>query len=81
VFGFGIILWELWTREDVYPQFKFSYEIGTNVVKGMRPNIPDNCPPFWKNLMEQCWAQDPTSRPTFPQILQYLEQNIPANGQ
>jgi len=73
VFSFGVILWELQTRAPLYPQFKFSYEIGQKVVEGLRPPIPENCSPFWKNLMEQCWAADPNCRPAFSQIMRYLE--------
>jgi len=75
VYSFGIILWEIFTREEPFSQFKFSVEIGKQVVNGLRPPIPKSCPPVWKDLMELCWAQEPESRPTFKQVLHYIQSN------
>ena len=38
----------------------------------MRPDIPDYVPPAYKQLMEDCWEDDPTARPGFPDILNRL---------
>lgn len=35
------------------------------VQKGLRPAMPANTPPALAIVMEACWAQEPTQRPTF----------------
>jgi hypothetical protein len=41
--------------------------------EGKRPEIPKDCPKKLRELIEKCWAQDPTLRPSFEQI---AESNI-----
>jgi len=74
VFSYGICLWEFFTRTDPYegmPVFQIIFSVGT---EGMRPTIPDNCPPDYTALMKECWDVDPRSRPSFAAILQRLQE-------
>lgn len=50
--------------------------IPVKVTKGLRPNTQiKRCqPPGLKQLIEECWAQQPHSRPEFPVILHQIEQ-------
>jgi len=42
------------------------YEIQWKVVQnGLRPEIPQDCDPLFKELMELCWKADPSARPEF----------------
>lgn len=41
--------------------------------KGERPARPDGVPDFVWSLMERCWAQLPTDRPTFKDIVREME--------
>ena len=36
--------------------------------QGGRPEIPAAMPPPLRQLMEECWAQEPLQRPLFPAI-------------
>jgi hypothetical protein len=38
--------------------------------EGKRPEIPKNCPRRLQELIQKCWAQDPTLRPSFEQIVE-----------
>lgn len=38
----------------------------------LRPQIPTWCDPEWKSLMENCWAPEPSQRPSFSEISQKL---------
>jgi hypothetical protein len=42
------------------------------VTRSIRPTIPPTCPPDFRNMIEQCWAQIPYHRPTFATILEQL---------
>ena len=35
--------------------------------------LPDSCPAFLRQLIEDCWAEDPAARPGFPAIRQRLQ--------
>ncbi|XP_023737018.1 uncharacterized protein LOC111884952 [Lactuca sativa] len=72
VFSFGIVLWEILTREEPYANMHYGQIIGGIVNNTLRPTIPSDCDPEWRRLMEQCWAPDPVVRPSFTEITNQL---------
>lgn len=38
----------------------------------LRPQIPENCDPEWRKLMEECWSPEPEIRPSFTEITNRL---------
>jgi hypothetical protein len=47
----------------------------------MRPKIPDNTPEAFAKLMKRCWDRQPTSRPTFNDVIRELENmKLPVNS-
>lgn len=43
------------------------------IIDGLRPSIPSECATPFKNLVEQCWANEPDDRPRFTEIVKSLE--------
>ncbi|KAJ9562712.1 hypothetical protein OSB04_007872 [Centaurea solstitialis] len=72
VFSFGIVLWEILTREEPYANMHYGAIIGGIVNNSLRPTIPSDCDPEWRRLMEQCWSPDPMVRPSFTEITNQL---------
>jgi len=73
VFSFGIIMWELVSRQLPY-QGMNSAQVSVGVLtKGLRPSIPDRPPPPYAELIEECWHQDPDKRPSLLEILERLK--------
>ncbi|XP_058072114.1 uncharacterized protein LOC131221044 [Magnolia sinica] len=72
VFSFGIVMWEILTGEEPYANMHYGAIIGGIVNNTLRPHVPNWCDPEWKRLMEQCWAPDPASRPSFTEIANRL---------
>uniref|UniRef100_A0A1J3IYN0 Serine/threonine-protein kinase EDR1 n=1 Tax=Noccaea caerulescens TaxID=107243 RepID=A0A1J3IYN0_NOCCA len=68
VFSFGIVLWEILTGEEPYANMHYGAIIGGIVNNTLRPTIPSYCDSDWKTLMEECWAPNPTERPSFTAI-------------
>ncbi|KAK4285664.1 hypothetical protein QN277_002333 [Acacia crassicarpa] len=72
VFSFGIVLWEILTGEEPYANMHYGAIIGGIVNNTLRPTIPSYCDNEWRQLMEQCWAPNPSVRPSFTEIARRL---------
>jgi len=70
VYGYGIVLWELATREEVYQGLETTQIIAKVANESLRPPIPQDCP--WKDLMVKCWEENPHDRLQFSEIVQAL---------
>ncbi|CAN8312298.1 unnamed protein product [Cochlearia groenlandica] len=68
VFSFGIVLWEILTGEEPYANMHYGAIIGGIVNNTLRPTIPSYCDSDWRILMEECWAPNPMSRPSFTEV-------------
>lgn len=53
-------------------QIQLITEVGKN---GLRPSLDDekDCSKEWKEIITQCWSQDPQSRPTMKQVVEMIE--------
>ncbi|XP_008544863.1 dual serine/threonine and tyrosine protein kinase isoform X1 [Microplitis demolitor] len=77
VYAFGILFWYICAGHTKMPfafeQFHNKEQLWTSVRKGLRPerlaSFDDEC---WE-LMEQCWAGEPSRRPLLGAILPVLE--------
>lgn len=81
-YAFGIILWELYTREHPYANVmsSFLYEVEEAVLSKQRPPIPDDCPEEYAKLIRSCWADNPDERPSFTEIIQAIYVMIDRSG-
>jgi Janus kinase 2 len=86
VYAFGIVLWEVLTREMPY-RFLAQEAIPFNVTSNKRPchysesyqemkldfdELPHKS--AMNSLMEDCWSQDPDDRPTFAHCIRVIEE-------
>lgn len=65
VFSYGVVLWELLTGLIPYSDMTPLQAAVGVVQKGLRPPIPQNCPPPLADIMRLCWQRDPAVRPSF----------------
>eukprot|EP00565_Helicotheca_tamesis_P000075 CAMPEP_0185736386 /NCGR_PEP_ID=MMETSP1171-20130828/27732_1 /TAXON_ID=374046 /ORGANISM="Helicotheca tamensis, Strain CCMP826" /LENGTH=126 /DNA_ID=CAMNT_0028406985 /DNA_START=51 /DNA_END=428 /DNA_ORIENTATION=+ len=70
VYGYGIVLWELATRREVYEGLEGTQIIAMVANDNLRPDVPQDC--IWKELMVQCWSENPQDRPDFEEISRTL---------
>jgi serine/threonine protein kinase len=45
-------------------------------AKKMRPKIPQECPAYLRELIENCWQHDPRARPTAEEVVKTLTARI-----
>ncbi|KAL9986774.1 hypothetical protein ACROYT_G000968 [Oculina patagonica] len=73
VWSFGILLWEMATMGVVpYPTLTNS-ELCRLLKSGYRMERPDMCCDEVYELMSECWREDPSTRPSFSQLIDRLE--------
>jgi serine/threonine protein kinase len=76
VYSYSVILWELVYRKKPW-QGMNSMKVCHAVENGERlstVNPPSGTPEYIIKLMEACWLQDHERRPSFTEVLKFLEQ-------
>ena len=72
VYSYGIVLWELATREEVYEGLETTQIIAKVANESLRPPVPLDCP--WKDIMVKCWDESPSNRLEFFEIVEKLNE-------
>ena len=67
VFSFGIIIYDIITEKYLYSNISNCFVIPHLVLKGCRLEFPldKKIYPKIKELIEKCWSQNPSNRPSF----------------
>ena len=73
VYSYGIILWELLTRECPYEDMSAIQCALAVLNRNHRPEIPRWCPPPLQVLIRSCLKKNPDERPSFTEVLQILD--------
>jgi len=69
VYALGIIMWEITSHEKPFHNVAHDKVLALRILKGLRPEITIDTPPFYRDLMQKCWHSDPTQRPTAYEIM------------
>uniref|UniRef100_A0A671YEJ5 Protein kinase domain-containing protein n=1 Tax=Sparus aurata TaxID=8175 RepID=A0A671YEJ5_SPAAU len=72
-FSYGVVLWEMLTREIPFKGLEGLQVAWLVVEKNERLTIPSGCPASFAELLRNCWSTEPKGRPQFKQILSTLE--------
>jgi serine/threonine protein kinase len=74
VFSFGVILFELLAGRTSAPADLTRAQMRFRVaVREARPAIPEFVSPGARRLIRACWATNPDDRPSFDEIVEWLE--------
>ncbi|KNC47314.1 uncharacterized protein AMSG_11783 [Thecamonas trahens ATCC 50062] len=78
VYSFGIIMWEVLTRETLYDGVNPNAVMLKVSTGELRPHVADlanesKLRTVWRSLMVSAWQQEPESRPTFGAIVSELK--------
>jgi serine/threonine protein kinase len=75
VYSFGIILYELVSGNGMFSNEGNKMKLFGMMQCGKRPDIPDHVLPMSREMIEKCWSEDATKRPSFKEILETLEES------
>jgi hypothetical protein len=77
VYSYGMVLWDMATGEEAYSTYSPVQAAVGIAACGLRPEIPRDCPPVLRSLMNRCWGNFPLKRPQFSEIISILQrQNV-----
>ena len=68
IYSFGMIMWEFTTGKKPFHDRPHNHCLIKDILNGERPEITDDTPQFYADLMQRCWDANPENRPTAEEI-------------
>src|SRR5207302_5992888 len=72
VYSFGMVMWEFTTGKKPFHDKPHDHYLMMNILNGIRPQITEDTPEFYAELMKKCWDHSPENRPTAKEIFDCL---------
>uniref|UniRef100_A0A8C4QXZ6 receptor protein-tyrosine kinase n=1 Tax=Eptatretus burgeri TaxID=7764 RepID=A0A8C4QXZ6_EPTBU len=73
VWSFGIVMWEMMSYGERPYWNMTNQDVIQSIEEGYRLPAPIDCPLALHQLMLDCWQKERSDRPTFAQLLAYLD--------
>lgn len=73
IYSFGILMYEVFTRQAAYEGLRVGQIYHQVVVLGDRPAVPPDMPEDYELIMRRCWATNPAERPSVDMLLECLD--------
>src|SRR5437763_16466168 len=80
IYSFGMIMWEFTTGKKPFHDRSHNHCLIMDILKGERPQITDDTPKFYAELMKRCWDHNPENRQTAGKIWVCLEEYFGRGG-
>ena len=74
IYSFGMIMWEFTTGKKPFHDRPHNSSLISDILNGERPQITDDTPKFYSELMKKCWDHNPENRPTAKEIRDCLNE-------
>ncbi|POG77171.1 kinase-like domain-containing protein [Rhizophagus irregularis DAOM 181602=DAOM 197198] len=77
IYSFSMIMWELTSGIPPFNNRAHDLELSLDICrKGERPEIIENTPQCYVDLMKKCWNEDPLKRPASKEVLKIIKKWI-----
>ncbi|CAB4433761.1 unnamed protein product [Rhizophagus irregularis] len=68
IYSFSMIMWEFTSGVPPFNDKAHDLQLCLNICKGERPEIIENTPQCYVDLMKKCWDEDPFKRPSSEEV-------------
>ncbi len=69
IYSFSMIMWEFTSGVPPFNNKAHNLQLGLSICRGERPEIIENTPQCYLDLMKKCWEMDPLKRPTASEVM------------
>ncbi|RGB29134.1 kinase-like domain-containing protein [Rhizophagus diaphanus] len=76
VYSFSMIMWEFTSGIPPFNNRAHDIQLSLSICKGERPEIIENTPQCYVDLMKKCWDEDPLKRPSSEEVLKIIRKWI-----
>ena len=68
IYSFSMIMWEFTSGVPPFNDRAHDFQLSLSICKGERPEIIENTPQCYVDLMKRCWNEDPLKRPSAKEV-------------
>ncbi|EXX54257.1 kinase-like domain-containing protein [Rhizophagus irregularis DAOM 181602=DAOM 197198] len=72
IYSFSMIMWEFTSGIPPYNNRAHDIQLSLSICEGKRPEIIENTPQCYVDLMKKCWDKDPLKRPSSKEVLKII---------
>ncbi|RGB37317.1 kinase-like domain-containing protein [Rhizophagus diaphanus] len=76
IYSLSMIMWELTSGVPPFNNRAHDIQLSLSICKGERPEIIENTPQCYVDLMKKCWDEDPLKRPSSKELLDIIREWI-----
>ncbi|RGB37854.1 kinase-like domain-containing protein [Rhizophagus diaphanus] len=72
IYSFSMIMWEFTSGMPPFNKRAHDIQLSFSICKGERPEISENTPQCYVDLMKKCWDENPLKRPSSREVLKII---------
>src|SRR6266542_4933409 len=72
IYSLSMIMWEFTSGVQPFNGRAHNFQLSLSICKGERPEIIENTPQCYIDLMKKCWDEDPLKRPNALEIKEII---------
>ncbi|POG75338.1 kinase-like domain-containing protein, partial [Rhizophagus irregularis DAOM 181602=DAOM 197198] len=73
IYSLSMIMWEFTSGIPPFNNRAHDIQLSLSICRGERPEILENTPQCYVDLMKKCWNEDPLKRPSAKKVLKIIE--------